>query len=204
MIGTRRERSDVAMLRVLLIRTGATEYDCQGRIQGTLDVPLSEDGRQQVERAAEQLSEAANSVKALYSGPGRSAQQTADILGEKLGLKSKTLEKLRNLDQGLWQGMLVQEVKSKQPKVYRQWSERPDTVCPPQGETLNSARERLQDVLAKLARKHKTGDIALVLPDPLASVLRSILRDDDVSRLWDVKSLDKPLWEPIALLPASG
>ena len=38
------------MLTILLVRSGLTEYDCQGRIQGTLDVPLSGEGRQQVER----------------------------------------------------------------------------------------------------------------------------------------------------------
>ena len=187
------------MLKVFIIRAGATEYDCQGRIQGTLDVPLSEDGRQEVERAADQLSEAEASVGALYAGPCRSAQQTAGILGERLQLKPKTLDKLRNLDQGLWQGMLIEEVRSKQPKVYRQWSERPDTVCPPEGETLRSARDRLEKALAKLVKKHKSGAIAVVLPDPLASVLRSMLNNDDVCGLWEADALERPLWESIEL-----
>ena len=43
------------MVRVLLIRPGATEYDQQGRVQGTLDVPLCEDGRQEVEKMVEEL-----------------------------------------------------------------------------------------------------------------------------------------------------
>ena len=63
------------MLEILLIRTGATEYECQGRIQGTLDVPLSDDGRQQVEKVAEQLR--GQTVEALYAGPCRATQQSA-------------------------------------------------------------------------------------------------------------------------------
>ena len=37
------------MDQILLIRPGTTEYDQQGRVQGTLDIPLCEDGRQEVE-----------------------------------------------------------------------------------------------------------------------------------------------------------
>ena len=43
------------MFQILLIRPGATEYDQQGRIQGTLDIPLCEDGRRQVEAMIEEL-----------------------------------------------------------------------------------------------------------------------------------------------------
>jgi broad specificity phosphatase PhoE len=41
------------MFKLLLIRPGVTEYDQQGRIQGTLDIPLCEDGRRQVEAMVE-------------------------------------------------------------------------------------------------------------------------------------------------------
>ena len=61
-------------------------------------------------------------------------------IGATLDLKVKTLDKLQNLDHGLWQGMLVSDVKTKQPKVYRQWQEQPETVCPPQGETLSDGQ----------------------------------------------------------------
>ena len=43
--------------RVLLVRPGATDFDDQGRIKGTLDMPMSERGRQQVNSLAEQLSD---------------------------------------------------------------------------------------------------------------------------------------------------
>ena len=38
------------MFQILLIRPGSTEYDQQGRVQGTLDIPLCEDGRQEAEK----------------------------------------------------------------------------------------------------------------------------------------------------------
>jgi probable phosphoglycerate mutase len=187
------------MLNIVLIRSGRTEYDCQGRIQGTLDVPLSEDGRREVLACADEMLARGAALAALYAGPCRSAQETADILAERLKLKTKTVDALQNLNQGLWQGLTFDEVKSKQPKVYRQWVERPDTVCPPEGETLQEARGRLQKSLAKLAKKHKTGTIALVLGQPLAGVLRAILRDEQAPPSCTGECVKAPLWESLAV-----
>ena len=121
----------------------------------------------------------------------------------KLKLKPKTLKTLHNLNQGLWQGMLFDDVKSKQPRVYRQWQERPDTVCPPEGETLREATDRLKAAIAKLTKKHKSGTIALVLSQPLASVLRCMLRREaSRRRLCQSACVGKPLWEPIELASA--
>lgn len=194
------------MLSILLIRSGRTEYDCQGRIQGTLDVPLSEDGRSEVtagitalgaQLAAQQLAEQQPPVVALYAGPCRSVQETAEIVSERLKLKVKTLDSLHNLNQGLWQGLTFDEVKSKQPKVYRQWHERPDTVCPPEGETLQEARERLKKALAKLAKKYKTGTVALVLGQPLASVLRCMFHEGELPTVCHGELAKAPLWEQL-------
>jgi len=185
------------MLNILLIRTGATEYDSQRRVQGTLNVPLSEAGQQQIERVATEL--APQTIDALYAGPCNAAKQTGEILADRLDLKVKTLDKLANLDHGLWQGMLIEEVKAKQPKVYRQWQENPESVCPPEGETLQATRERLHQVLAKLVKKHKSGAVAVVAPEPLVSLIRNILRDEDLGNLWHAQQQNGQLWEVIAV-----
>ncbi len=171
------------MLQVLLIRPGATEYNQQGRVQGTLDIPLCEDGRQEVEKMVDQLR--TQPISAIYASPCQSAQQTAAALGSALDLKSKPLDLLQNLDHGLWQGMLVTDVKMKQPKVYRQFQEQPETVCPPQGETISEAKKRVQATIAKLIKKHKAaGLIALIVPEPLTRVVRNVLRHEPLGDLW--------------------
>jgi phosphoserine phosphatase len=171
------------MVQILLIRPGATDYDQQGRVQGTLDIPLCEDGRQEVEALVDAVRD--QPIAAIYTSPCQSAEQTAEALAQSLDLKVKTIDKLQNLNQGLWQGMLVADVKSKQPKVYRQWQDQPETVCPPQGETLVAARQRVSAALAKLIKKHKTDRLmAIVVPEPLASVVRNVLRNDDWGDLW--------------------
>jgi probable phosphoglycerate mutase len=185
------------MFNILLIRAGKTDYDCQHRIQGTLDLPLSEEGWQQVAALAETLH--ASEVEAIYAGPDQASQQTAELVAVALQQKVKTNKTLHNLDLGLWQGMLIDDVKSKQPRVYKQWIEHPETVCPPEGETVSAAEERLQDALTKIEKKHKSGTIALVLAEPLASLLCHVVRHDDLGNLWTTCCKSRPACETLAL-----
>lgn len=188
------------MLQILLIRPGATEFDRHGRIQGTLDIPLCEDGRIAVAAMVEDLR--SHAIDAIYASPCQSAQETAELLADATDVKAKTVDKLHNLDHGLWQGLLISEVKTKQPKVYRQWQEQPETICPPQGESVCAAKQRVQVAVAKLVKKHK-GDslIALVVPLPLACLVRHVLRRDELCDLWKSPN-GAPLWELIEVSEA--
>lgn len=184
------------MLQILLIRPGETEYDEQGRIQGTLDIPLSEDGR----REAEEVVAAVQSepIAAIYRSPCDAAAHVANALGEAVELKPKAIDNLHNLDHGLWQGMLVSDVKAKQPKIYKRWQEEPFSICPPEGETLTDAKTRIAEVMTRLVKKHKEGLVAVVVPEPLASVFRHVLRLDGLGDLWN-SAMDgnTPAWERI-------
>jgi probable phosphoglycerate mutase len=171
------------MLRIVLVRPGCTDFDQQGRIKGTLDIPLCEDGSRQAALAADQLSEFP--VDAVYTAPCRSAQQTAARIAESRKLKVKTIEELQNVDHGLWHGKLIDEVKQTQPRLYRQGQDNPDSICPPQGEPIAAGRERVRRALARILKKHSSGLICLVISEPLASVLDSELQHCDLGDLWD-------------------
>lgn len=185
------------MKQLVLVHPGATEYDQQGRIQGTLDVPLSDDGREQVAQVAKQLAELGATV--LYTAPGQPAKQTGEILSDVLGLRAKTLDKLTNVDQGLWQGMCVEDVKTKQPKLFKKWLDKPESVCPPEGEPIPHAKDRAAEVLGKLRRKVKPDTtVLLVAPEPMASVVRHLLCDNQLVNPWTVDN-SPGLWEVIDL-----
>ena len=173
------------MLRILLMRAGSTDLDEQGRIKGTLDVPLNDHGSDQAVRAAQELADC--QLQKIYVSPCQSALQTAGTLAERLQVRTKKIDDLRNLDRGLWHGKMIEEVRRQQPKVYRQWLEHPETVCPPEGETLAEALQRIRRALNKILRKHKQGEVALVTPEPLASLIRSLLQDSELGDLWEAE-----------------
>jgi probable phosphoglycerate mutase len=188
------------MFQIFLIRPGATDYERQGRVQGTLDVPLCEEGQREVAGLIGQL-RGLGRLDVIYYSPAQSAEETAQAIGAALDVRTRCLDKLQNLDHGLWQGMLIDDVKLKQPKVYRQWLEKPETVCPPEGETITSARKRDEEVLGRLLKKHQEGAIALVVPEPMASIVRQLLTHDKLGDLWDADhqaQLEQIVIQPIA------
>ncbi|MGA2256441.1 MAG: histidine phosphatase family protein [Thermoguttaceae bacterium] len=187
------------MLRLVLIRPGATDYDCEERIQGALDIPLNRQGLMEIARAVDQLRD--KGIETIYASPCKSAMQSAEILAKDLHARLKKLDRMQNLNLGLWQGMLVSEVRHKQPKVYRQWQEQPANVCPPDGEMIEQAEQRIRTGMNKLLRRHKDGVIGLVIPEPLASIVRQNLKNDDLGDLWKALS-GHGGWEVIDLQPA--
>lgn len=189
------------MSQIVLILPGATDFELQGRIHGDLDLPLCAEGRAEVERIAQELR--GLKVEVVYTSGCEWAVQSAETIARLLGVKVKKLDKLQNLDHGLWQGMLIEEVKQKQPRVYRQWQEQPESVCPPEGETIDHARERIAAALAKVLKKHKNGVIGLVVPEPLASLVREYLGSEELGDLWDA-TCDHGRWTLIEWHPTTG
>jgi probable phosphoglycerate mutase len=169
------------MLQFWIVRAGITEFERQGRVLGTLDVPLHLDATKEIDDIIDQSN--GQPISAVYSSQGQSSIETAEQLCRAWGLRYKTSELLQNLDLGLWQGLLFEDVKRKQPKVFRQWQEHPETVCPPEGEMLQSARDRIDIFLSKIYKKYKSGVIVIVVPDPFASILASVLHQTQIKNV---------------------
>lgn len=187
------------MVRFLVIEPGATEFDDQGRMKGSLDMPLSRLGHDQVEQAVANL--AGLRLEQIFTAPCESARATAERLQQSCGGRVKVADCLRNIDHGLWHGKRIEEVRTQLPRIYRTGQDHPDQICPPGGETFEQARCRVIKLLCKLQRKYRTGTVGLVVPDPLASLVRSLLHGGVMGDLWENET-DQAAWEliePVAL-----
>jgi broad specificity phosphatase PhoE len=168
-------------LTILLIRPGLTELDEQGRIVGTLDVPLSEKGMDESRQMADQIREL--DLNIIYVAPTLAAKETSRLVTEDRNVKIRTEDDLRNLDHGLWQGKPIEELRTNHPKLVRKWEEFPESVCPPFGEPIEDVIPRVEKLLMRIVRKFKSGNVAIVAPEPLASIISSTLRETKISHL---------------------
>lgn len=185
-------------MQIVLIRPGATVYSEQGRIAGNLELPLSEGGLAEVRALIPQVRALQPTI--IYSTDEGVEEQTAKILADALKLKHKILPELTNLDHGLWQGMLIDEICEKQSKVSKQWQENAESVCPPEGEMLKEAQARVEDALDRIVRKNSDGVVGIVVQEPLASVLRHRLLGAEYGDLWEA-SAKQPPTETIEIHP---
>jgi broad specificity phosphatase PhoE len=95
-------------MRLLLIRHGESLANAEGRLQGHLDIPLSDRGRRQAERLGERL--APLGVDALYTSPLRRANESAEIIGVRLGLTLAERAALMERNVGELEGLTREEI----------------------------------------------------------------------------------------------
>jgi broad specificity phosphatase PhoE len=182
-----------ARVRVALIRPGTTDFDEQQRIQGDLDVPLNAHGREEVEQIADELRDL--SPEAIYYGTGEPCASAAAAIARRSGCKVKSVRDLRNANLGLWQGLKQEDIRRKHPRVYRQWHESPATICPPDGESLPDAFQRACKAVSALLKKHRKGEtIGIVVSEPMASLVRCCLNNEDLTDLRESATPDGS-WE---------
>lgn len=163
------------MSHVILIRAGSTDYHDQSRLLGNLEMPISSAGMEEVRQVASVLLEQDLTPEAILTAPADPASSTAEAVSEVFpNAKVRELEELRNVDQGLWQGLPESDVRRRYPKVFRNGREKPQAIYPPDGESLSDACERIQKVLNKAIRKHSI--FAVVAPDPIATVIRCTIQ----------------------------
>lgn len=156
-------------MKVLLVSPGQTDWSEQQRIKGNLDVPLSPDGVAAVEKLARQLG--TDSIRVVYCPTTLDGKQTAEIIARITRAKLRPRKELNDLDQGLWQGLTVEELKRRHPHVYARWVRSPNSILPPHGEDLSMAFGRVRMVVKEL--KRKSGDEAVLCVVP--SVIREVL-----------------------------
>ncbi len=172
-------------LQILIVRPGATELDEQRRIAGNLDVPLSENGVEQIFALSQTFKEF--TIGRIFAGPSSASRQTAKLLSESSAIKVQIDDDLTNFDYGLWHGKRIDELKVNQPKLFRLWQEKPQSVCPPNGETLDQLVSRVERIAKKIKKKQKTKTILVVAAEPVACILRSVLERTELFKYWTVK-----------------
>ncbi len=148
------------MTRLCLVRHGQTNWNLEGRYQGQSDIPLNENGRAQARALAGQLQ--AYSFTAIYTSDLQRARETADILAASFYLPVTSDPRLREINQGEWEGQLIDAIKSRYFELWQQRKLDPASVRPPGGETVGDVAWRVYAALDEIAARHATGPVVVV------------------------------------------
>lgn len=146
--------------RILAIRHGQTAWNADGRIQGQLDIGLDATGRAQAQALAQALD--GEPIDALYSSDLSRARQTAAPLARRAGLVLRVDAGLRERGFGEFEGLSFAEVSERWPAQAERWRKRDPAFGPTGGEVLSDFRDRVIEVMDRLARAHPGRQIAVV------------------------------------------
>jgi probable phosphoglycerate mutase len=145
------------MLTIYFARHGQTAHSRENSFCGSLDVDLTPDG----ERMALAIAEHYGHIpfKALYASDKRRAQATAKPMAELLKLKVNTDPGLAEIAYGEWEGLSEDEVHSQRPDAFNAWSDHPDVVGPPGGETAYQIASRASGAIQRIRTSHPDGSV---------------------------------------------
>jgi broad specificity phosphatase PhoE len=104
-------------VRLLLIRHAESSANAEGRLQGHLDIPLSDRGRRESARLAERLT--SFSIDALYASPLARAWETARIVAARVVLEPIERAALMERDVGELAGLTREEILARFPQYAR-------------------------------------------------------------------------------------
>ncbi len=147
--------------RVYLMRHGEVENGGEKRYNGHIDVDITPAGAEQMRSLARKLQ--GNPVAAVYSSDLIRSVKGAKIISESLGLAFTPLRELRERSVGAWEGLTVEEIKTRFPEDYAAWRADLLNYRPPGGECLLDVRDRILPVYRRLVAAHPREEVAMLL-----------------------------------------
>ena len=174
-----------------LIRHGEADGGDTRRYHGSIDIPLSGRGRQQIAKKAVHLMQHlaqgsaakylsylrdvhgitdtpgepgtdAQELSAVYCSTLARAVQSAEIIAKPYNLSPVRKADLRERSFGLWEGMTFTEIRGKYPDEFAAWAANPLAYSPLGGETTLDVRDRVIGAVDTILREHAGQHVAIV------------------------------------------
>jgi probable phosphoglycerate mutase len=184
-------------MNVLLVRHGETSWNRDGRYQGRTDIPLSSEGRAQVQRLGDRLRDV--SFAKAFASPLLRAKATAEAI---VGTRPLELDpNLLEISHGEWEGKLASEVELSHAEMFGVWRTAPgrDAKAGPGAESLGDVEARAWPVLERLCSLLGPSDTGLIVAhDAVNRVLLCRILGLPLERVWKFRQA------PAALNVLSG
>lgn len=160
------------MIRILLIRHGATELTGRvlyGRMPG---VHISAEGCKQAQALSQALKERYQ-IDEIISSPLERALETAQYLSEALELPIATDDDIVELDYGSWMGRTFAEIRESD--EWQHYNRLRSISSPPEGELMMQVQARAWTALEKILARHAERETATIAVVSHGDVIRALL-----------------------------
>ena len=182
----------------ILIRHGESLSNRDGRVQGQADISLTEVGRQQAKAVASWCqSQQFQSPCELWSSPLCRARETAEIIGKATGLPVNLKDDLVELNAGVFQGHLWDDLADRFPEDVARWRSGDLDFRIPGGESRRQLAQRGGQALQSLSCRSARSIIIVAHGGVLTAALGLLLGRDH-------PLLVEAVERPFTRLPALG
>lgn len=175
------------MIELYIMRHGRTVWNAAGKIQGSTDIELTQEGRERALATGKVWEDMQLHFDAVYCSPLKRARDTAELVSAYTGLTICPDERLRELCFGVLEGESVEHINStsfdpghgsffSHPECY----ERPDG-----GESLEELCVRAKSFLDTLFKKYTHNErILIVAHGAMNKALMRVLKKTQLKDFW--------------------
>ncbi len=149
------------MTKIILVRHGHVQGIDPVRFRGRLELPLTALGKRQADATAKRI-QACWIPAAIYTSPMQRSVATAQTIAAPFGLPVQPVERLNDIDYGDWQGLAVEEARSRWPDEIESWFRTPHQTHVPGGEALLAVMSRTSAVLRETHLNHPDEVVVIV------------------------------------------
>ena len=145
-----------------LVRHGRTESNVRHLLHGRTDVPLDAWGVRQAHAVAERLA-AERPLDALLTSPLSRALTTAQIIGERLGIRPVVVPDLVEIDFGALEGASVERIVDEHPEIAAQMLDNDGLdLAWPNGESRRGFYDRVLAAFLAILEEHARRRVVVV------------------------------------------
>lgn len=148
-----------------------------------MDVLLSDAGRDQARRLGDRL--ATEELAAVYASPMKRTIETAQLASSAQACDVTTVDGLREIAHGRWEGMLRAEVEQQFSQEYTRYESDPFSFAPLGGETGLQVIARALPALLEIVERHTNERILIVSHKATIRLLLSSLLGFDARKYRD-------------------
>ena len=169
------------MTTIYIVRHGESITNLEKRFAGQLDVPLTEKGREQAKLTAEYLRDMP--LTAIYSSDLQRAYETAQRIAALHNISITLAKGLREIDAGMWQGRLVEDLPKAFPEDFRLWKTAVGLATCSGGESMLHLQQRAVASLQSIVKKYPNDSVCIVAHGGVIRVLLAYITDTPLAEL---------------------
>lgn len=173
------------MTTVYFVRHGESVSNLNTQFAGSLDMPLTNRGRQQAEATADYLKNVPFSV--VYASDLSRAYDTGAAIALKHGLSVCPTPGLREIFAGDWEGKTYRQLEEEYAESYGVWKTQIGLAACPNGETVMQLQERIRGCVEEIVAKHPNETICIATHATPIRVMEALWTDTPPERIHAIR-----------------
>lgn len=170
-------------MRLYIARHGETDWNVEGRMQGSKNSNLTEQGKEEALNLGNSLKE--TKIDYIYTSPLTRAYDTALLIKGDRDISIEIHSNLKEMNFGIWEGMQSDYIEREYGDEYYKFWKEPHLYTSIDGESFNEVIKRVKVALDDIINQNKGENILLVTHSIVIKAIYAIVKGYELKEFWN-------------------